>query len=258
MDEVELIYNHRGALGPCKKCTAHHQIWGEMHFEMPYRHRHFICFYPSRTETISWLTYTHLPFECDSLCVCASVDGVWEISMIFSPLLTSIFSETEWGCQTNRKICKWSWNVCVCVDHLHRCKTSFCLFCAFVVGSTRFSCHVCRGAGSRVQSLPANEDTLVSLVISWPDHPDVPAFFQFSSMGPAKPSTGMSFKTVSISALLSQSGIILFYFEFVASEPSSEQGRRKHTSNWISRWINQFLLSDFTGLFVHVRCIPHQ
>ena len=33
----------------------------------------------------------------------------------------------------------------MCVDHLHRCKTSFCLFCAFVVGSSRFSCHVCRG-----------------------------------------------------------------------------------------------------------------
>ena len=87
MDEVELIYNHRGALGPCKKCTAHHQIGGEMHFEMPYRHRHFICFYSSRTETISWLTYTHLQFECDSLCVCASVDGVWEISMIFFPTI---------------------------------------------------------------------------------------------------------------------------------------------------------------------------
>ena len=42
------------------------------------------------------------------------------------------------------------------------------------------------------------------------------------------------------------------------SEPSSEQGRRKHTSHWISRWINHFLLSDFNGLFVHVRCIPHQ
>ena len=54
--------------------------------------------------------------------------------------------------------------------------------------------------------------------------------------------------------------LVLFYFilSSIASEPSSEQGRRKHTSNWIARWINQFLLSDFTGLFVHVRCIPHQ
>ena len=25
---------------------------------------------------------------------------------------------------------------CVCVDHLHRCKTSLCLFCAFVVVPT--------------------------------------------------------------------------------------------------------------------------
>ena len=36
-------------------------------------------------------------------------------------------------------------SLCVCLDHLHRCKTSFCLFCAFVVVPTWFSCHICRG-----------------------------------------------------------------------------------------------------------------
>ena len=43
-----------------------------------------------------------------------------------------------------------------------------------------------------------------------------------------------------------------------ASELSSEQGRRKYSSNWIPRWVNQFFLSGFTELFVHVRCIPQQ
>ena len=43
-----------------------------------------------------------------------------------------------------------------------------------------------------------------------------------------------------------------------ASEPSSEQGRRKHTSHWSSRWVIQFSPVRFTGMFMHVRCIPQQ
>ena len=45
----------------------------------------------------------------------------------------------------------------VCVDHLHRWKTSFWLFRAFVVGSTRFSCHLRRGHRCDSGSC-ANED----------------------------------------------------------------------------------------------------
>jgi len=42
------------------------------------------------------------------------------------------------------------------------------------------------------------------------------------------------------------------------SEPSSEQGRRKLTSHWSSRWINQFSCQFLMDCFVHVRCIPQQ
>ena len=42
------------------------------------------------------------------------------------------------------------------------------------------------------------------------------------------------------------------------SEPSSEQGRRKLTSHWSSRWINQFSCQFLMDCFVHERCIPQQ
>ena len=98
----------------------------------------------------------------------------------------------------------------VCVDHLHRCKTSFCLFCAFVVGSTRFSCHVCRGQWISFHPLPNEDGGLRLWYRDWSSRRtcNFPIYRQWQ---PAKPSTGMSFKTVSTSALLSQSGIILFW-----------------------------------------------
>ena len=201
---------------------------------------------------LDWLTHT-----CRlnvTVCVCASVDGVWEISMIFSPLLTSIFSETEWGCQTNRKICKWSWNVCVgtiCTD-VKLPSVGFC-FCCWL-NKIFLPCMQGVVAGSRVYHQRRHSgfpgDT-------WPDQPCVPAFPIFVngdrlSQVPACRSKPFQF--------LHCCRNLVFYFilSSVASEPSSEQGRRKRTSNWISRWINQFLLSDCAGLFVHVWCIPHQ
>ena len=42
------------------------------------------------------------------------------------------------------------------------------------------------------------------------------------------------------------------------SEPSSEQGRRKHTSHWSSRRVNQSFLSVCRDCFVHERCTPQQ
>ena len=142
---------------------------------------------------------------------------------------------------------------CVCVDHLHRCKTSFCLFCVLV---NNFLAIYAGGQWISFHPLPNEDGGLRLWYRDWSSRRtcNFPIYRQWQ---PAKPSTGMSFKTVSFSALLSQSGI-LFFLSSVASEPSSEQGRRKHTSNWTSRWINHFLLSDCTGLFVHVRCIPHQ
>ena len=56
-----------------------------------------------------------------------------------------------------------------------------------------------------------------------PDQLCVPAsIYHFSEWQPAKPSTGMSFR------------FFFFIMDKVASEPSSEQGRRKHTWNFVS------------------------
>ena len=62
------------------------------------------------------------------------------------------------------------------------------------------------------------------------------------------------------SALLSQSGINFQsnMYGSATSEPSSEQGRRKLTSHWSSRWINQFSCQFLMDCFVHERCIPQQ
>ena len=82
------------------------------------------------------------------------------------------------------------------------------------------------------------------------DHFDNLIYFRWWQ--PAKPRTGTSiFATWGLStALLSQSGFIwLFTTGSATSEHSSEQGRRKVTSHWHSRWINQFFLADFKGLF---------
>ena len=151
----------------------------------------------------------------------------------------------------------WKWvvceeGVCVCVDHPHRCKTSFCLFCVLInnflamyAGGHSISLGLCP------TKLPVKRDIRLGQL-------DVPAPISFFVNGnrlsqvPACRSKPFHF--------LHCCRNLTFYFILgsVASEPSSEQGRRKHTSNWFSRWINHFLLSDFNGLFVHVRCIPHQ
>ena len=133
--------------------------------------------------------------------------------------------------------------LCVCVNHLNRCKTST----MFLQG------------GSESHSIHCPTKTVVWDCDIGTDHPDVPAIFQFIVNG-YRLSQVPACRSKPFQLLHCCRNLVLFYFilSSIASEPSSEQGRRKHTSNWIARWINQFLLSDFTGLFVHVRCIPHQ
>ena len=132
----------------------------------------------------------------------------------------------------------------VCVDHLKRCKTP------------NYA-----GGWSVLQMSPSNEDASVA---------------QWYGLGTLNPRTCSIFfrngKRLNPRTSMSSIGHVNFFCTVVAiwnyfrsnlygsatSEPSSEQGRRKHTSNWISRWINHFLLSDPIGLLVHVRCIPHQ
>ena len=96
----------------------------------------------------------------------------------------------------------------VCVDHLHRCKTSlfswrlcfvFYQFCIIIAGGTGplwipVPTKLFHNGGSGDWSPPCTCTN-----------------FHFRQWRPAKPSTGMSFKTVSISALLSQSGIFIFW-----------------------------------------------
>ena len=43
-----------------------------------------------------------------------------------------------------------------------------------------------------------------------------------------------------------------------AGTVASSQDGERILLYWFSRLVIHFLLSDFTGLFVHVRCIPHQ
>ena len=98
--------------------------------------------------------------------------------------------------------------VCVCVDHLHRCKTSFCLFCVLV---NNFLAMYAGGQWISFHPLPNEDGGLRLWYRDWSSRRtcNFPIYRQWQ---PAKPSTGMSFKTVSISALLSQSGIFTLFW----------------------------------------------
>ena len=113
----------------------------------------------------------------------------------------------------------------VCVDHLHRCKTSFCLFCVLInnflamyAGGHSISLGLCP------TKLPVKWDIRLGQL-------DVPAPISFFVNGnrlsqvPACRSKPFHFPHCCRN--------LTFYFILgsVASEPSSEQGRRKHTSN---------------------------
>ena len=131
----------------------------------------------------------------------------------------------------------------------------------------------CRGT-QHFTGTVSNEATSEMGYPAWPAERTC-TIFQFRQWQPAKPSTGMSFR------------FFFFIMDKVASEPSSEQGRRKHTWNFVSnsfqttvrfsqsdllltssdgtvasskdveriplycfsRLVIHFLLSDFTGLF---------
>ena len=77
-------------------------------------------------------------------------EAVWALGLIKHMFLPCILKPLPLQGTDNSLYRLWLWEKAsrqrgVCVDHLHRCKTSFCLFCAFVVVPTRFSCHICRG-----------------------------------------------------------------------------------------------------------------
>ena len=108
----------------------------------------------------------------------------------------------------------------------------------FVFCSTIFL--PCMQGGSESHSIHCPTKTVVWDCDIGTDHPDVPAIFQFIVNG-NRLSQVPACRSKPFQLLHCCRNLALFYFilSSVASEPSSEQGRRKHTSNWISRWINQ-------------------
>ena len=111
----------------------------------------------------------------------------------------------------------------VCVDHLKRCKTSYCFdlvqFYFIFAGGHSISLGLCP------TKLPVKWDIQLGQL-------DVPASVLFPRDGTwLTQEPPVNHLHCSISALLSQSGIILFILDFAALEPSSEQGRREFTSH---------------------------
>ena len=82
---------------------------------------------------------------------------------------------------------------CVCVDHLHRCKTSLCLLCAFVVVPTWFSFHICRGMEC-ASDVSIQRRRICCTVIWIGDAQSTYLLnrFHFCPWQPAKPRTGKS------------------------------------------------------------------
>ena len=146
----------------------------------------------------------------------------------------------------------------VCVDHLHRCKTSFCLVDGFVLCLLDFELCLQGAPGAWIGQVPTKTPIQCLWYHGWSPWRTCQFFQKWEEAQPKN--LHVVHLNFLFTALLSQSGITFdqVWMVSVASEPSSEQGRRKHTSHWSSRWVNHFLLSDFNGLFVHVWCIPHQ
>ena len=129
--------------------------------------------------------------------------------------------------------------------------------CLFVLLIRQF--HFRAGGGSRVQSLPPTKTLWFSLVIhGLISHAYLPIFSEMgrgSTQEPPCRSFEFSFHCTVVA--------IWNYFRSnmygsATSEPSSEQGRRKHTSRWSSRRVNQSFLSVCRDCFVHERCTPQQ
>ena len=121
--------------------------------------------------------------------------------------------------------------VCVCVNHLERCKTS----------------NLAGGRWGTLQSA-ANEDAAMFL---WKRTCNFPVFRQWQ---PAKPRTGMSF----FQQFSNYCTVFAIWLSCIRTSKSFEQGRRKISSHSFSLPIIKPFLSGLTEVFLHVRCIPHQ
>ena len=121
--------------------------------------------------------------------------------------------------------------MCVCVNHLKRCKTSY----------------LAGGRWGTLQSA-ANEDAAMFL---WKRTCNFPVFRQWQ---PAKPRTGMSF----FQQFSNYCTVFAIWLSCIRTSKSFEQGRRKISSHSFSLPIIKPFLSGLTEVFLHVRCIPHQ
>ena len=115
-------------------------------------------------------------------------------------------------------------------------------FGGWVVWSTTCTCrswHGCRGH-------------------SLQDHFD--NFIYFHWWHPSKPRTGTTFFKQFLKTFFAPNDCTVFaiWLSCIRTCWNFEQGRRKITSHYFSRWVNQNFLSCFTEVFLHVRCIPHQ
>ena len=129
------------------------------------------------------------------------------------------------------KISFWDRYLCVCVNHLEKCKTS----------------NLAGGRWGTLQSA-ANEDAAMFL---WKRTCNFPVFRQWQ---PAKPRTGMSvFQQFS-----NYCTVFAIWLSCIRTSKSFEQGRRKISSHSFSLPIIKPFLSGLTEVFLHVRCIPHQ
>ena len=120
------------------------------------------------------------------------------------------------------------------MDHLHRCKTSFCLVDGF--GLCLLDFELClQGGSARGMSFGFQFPLWIMLHLNLPQNFGVNRF--------------QSTVRFSQSELLpiSSDGTVAF----------SKDKERIHL-HWFSCPVIHSLLSDFRGLFVHVRCIPHQ
>ena len=161
-------------------------------------------------------------------------EALWALGLIQQMILPCILKPFPLQGTDNSPHRLWIWEKAsrqrgVCVDHLHRCKTSFCLFRVFGVDSTRFSSHLCRGT-QHFTGTVSNEATSEMGYPAWPAGRTC-TIFQFRQWRPAKPSTGMSFEFQFSLWFLPQ------------SEPSSEL--RQMEQLLLIRMMNEFLFIGF-------------
>ena len=162
--------------------------------------------------------------------------------------------------------------MCVCVDHLNRCKTSFVLM--MVVFRDFSLCHsstlnyTCRGM-ERTYEAPSNEAPHMILgyhqgrLVTYLQHHFISRQWQ-----PAKPRTGMSFFScirtflrtsvpTGFHSLYGFRNLIYCRFRQMEQLPFART-KKEFIYIGFPAMSSNFRLSDFRGLFVHDRCTPQQ